>query len=66
MPYAQINGPRIYYEDTGGPGPAIVFSHGDVRRDREDDGTCTRLLRAWASPEPAFLWVFYGGPEALA
>ena len=28
MPYAQANGQRLYYEDTGGSGPAIVFSHG--------------------------------------
>ncbi len=28
MPYAQVNGQRLYYEDTGGTGPAIVFSHG--------------------------------------
>lgn len=28
MPYADINGQRLYYEDTGGDKPAIVFSHG--------------------------------------
>lgn len=28
MPYANVNGQRLYYEDTGGTGPAIVFSHG--------------------------------------
>ncbi|MEJ0066783.1 MAG: alpha/beta hydrolase [Caulobacteraceae bacterium] len=28
MPIAEVNGQRIYYEDTGGPGPAVVFSHG--------------------------------------
>jgi len=28
MPYAEVNGQRIYFEDTGGDGPAIVFSHG--------------------------------------
>ena len=28
MPYADVNGQRLYYEDTGGTGPAIVFSHG--------------------------------------
>ena len=28
MPFAQVNGQRLYYEDTGGSGPAIVFSHG--------------------------------------
>lgn len=28
MPYAQVNDQKLYYEDTGGDGPAIVFSHG--------------------------------------
>ncbi len=28
MPHAQVNGQRLYYEDTGGDGPAIAFSHG--------------------------------------
>lgn len=28
MPFAQVNGQNIYYEDTGGRGPALVFSHG--------------------------------------
>jgi len=28
MPIAQINGQRIFFTDTGGDGPAIVFSHG--------------------------------------
>lgn len=28
MPIADVNGQRLYYEDTGGTGPAIVFSHG--------------------------------------
>jgi pimeloyl-ACP methyl ester carboxylesterase len=28
MPYAEVNGQRLYYEDTGGNGQAIIFSHG--------------------------------------
>lgn len=28
MPTLEINGTRLYYEDTGGPGEPIVFSHG--------------------------------------
>jgi 3-oxoadipate enol-lactonase len=28
MPIAEVNGQRIYYEDSGGPGPAVMFSHG--------------------------------------
>jgi pimeloyl-ACP methyl ester carboxylesterase len=28
MPYAKANGQNLYYEDTGGKGPVVVFSHG--------------------------------------
>jgi len=28
MPFAKINANNIYYEDSGGPGPVIVFCHG--------------------------------------
>jgi pimeloyl-ACP methyl ester carboxylesterase len=28
MAIAEVNGQRLYYEDTGGPGPAVIFSHG--------------------------------------
>jgi pimeloyl-ACP methyl ester carboxylesterase len=28
MPYAEVNDQRLYYEDTGGNGEAIIFSHG--------------------------------------
>lgn len=28
MPFAQVNGQKIYFEDSGGAGPAIIFSHG--------------------------------------
>jgi pimeloyl-ACP methyl ester carboxylesterase len=28
MPYAQLNGQKLYYEDTGGSGSAVIFSHG--------------------------------------
>ncbi len=28
MPIAAVNGQKIYYEDTGGSGPAVIFSHG--------------------------------------
>ncbi|HEX4110560.1 MAG TPA: alpha/beta hydrolase [Solirubrobacteraceae bacterium] len=28
MPLAEINGEQLYYEDSGGDGPAILFSHG--------------------------------------
>jgi pimeloyl-ACP methyl ester carboxylesterase len=28
MPYAEVNSQRLFYNDTGGDGPPIVFSHG--------------------------------------
>ena len=28
MPFVDVRGQRIHYEDTGGAGPAVVFSHG--------------------------------------
>ena len=28
MPFADVNGQRIYFEDSGGDGPAVIFSHG--------------------------------------
>ncbi|MEJ8847841.1 alpha/beta hydrolase [Variovorax rhizosphaerae] len=28
MPFAQVNGQKLYFEDSGGDGPAVVFSHG--------------------------------------
>ncbi|MEO8456904.1 MAG: alpha/beta hydrolase [Chloroflexota bacterium] len=28
MPYADVNGQRIYFEDTGGDGPPVILSHG--------------------------------------
>lgn len=28
MPFADVNGQHLHFEDTGGDGPAVVFSHG--------------------------------------
>ena len=28
MPTAELNGTTIYFEDTGGKGPAVILSHG--------------------------------------
>jgi 3-oxoadipate enol-lactonase len=28
MPYADVNGQHLYFEDSGGDGPPVVFSHG--------------------------------------
>ena len=36
MPIAAVNGQRINYEDTGGDGPVVIFSHGLFRAYLED------------------------------
>jgi 3-oxoadipate enol-lactonase len=28
MPFADVNGQHVYFEDTGGPGAPVIFSHG--------------------------------------
>jgi 3-oxoadipate enol-lactonase len=28
MPFADVNGQHLYFEDSGGDGPAVIFSHG--------------------------------------
>lgn len=28
MPFADVNGQHVYFEDSGGQGPAVIFSHG--------------------------------------
>jgi 3-oxoadipate enol-lactonase len=30
MPFASVNGQQLYFEDTGGGGPVVVFSHGNL------------------------------------
>ncbi|MEV6767177.1 alpha/beta fold hydrolase [Nocardia sp. NPDC051030] len=30
MPFAPVNGQQLYFEDTGGEGPVVVFSHGNL------------------------------------
>lgn len=30
MPFASVNGQQLYFEDTEGNGPAVVFSHGNL------------------------------------
>jgi len=30
MPFASVNGQQVYFEDTGGDGPVVVFSHSNL------------------------------------
>ena len=46
MPYASINGTRLYYEDTGGTGAPVVFSHGLLWSCRMFDGQVQALRAA--------------------
>jgi pimeloyl-ACP methyl ester carboxylesterase len=44
MPTASVNGQMIYYEDSGGGGPAVIFSHG-LFMDHEMFAPQVRALR---------------------
>jgi 3-oxoadipate enol-lactonase len=44
MPIAAVNGQLIYYEDSGGNGPAVIFSHG-LFMDHEMFAPQVRALR---------------------
>lgn len=43
MPYAKINGQNIYFEDSGGKGPAVVFAHGFLMDQRMFDAQVEAL-----------------------
>jgi pimeloyl-ACP methyl ester carboxylesterase len=30
VPFASVNGQQLYFEDTAGNGPVVVFSHGNL------------------------------------
>lgn len=47
MPIAHVNGQRLHYEDTGGDGPAIVFSHGLLMNGSMFAPQVEALRRAW-------------------
>lgn len=43
MPLLRVNGTELYFEDTGGPGPAVVFSHGLLWSGRMFEAQVSRL-----------------------
>lgn len=43
MPLLRVNGTELYYEDSGGPGPAAVFSHGLLWSGRMFEAQVSRL-----------------------
>lgn len=47
MPTARINGTEIYYEDSGGDGPALVFSHGFLMDHTMFDAQVAELAEAY-------------------
>lgn len=49
MPTLDINGNRLYYEDTGGPGQPIVFSHGLLFTGRMFDAQAAALRGRYRS-----------------
>lgn len=44
MPHVQVNGQNLYFEDTGGDGSAVIFSHGFLM-DREMFAPQVEVLR---------------------
>jgi pimeloyl-ACP methyl ester carboxylesterase len=47
MPLLAVNGTELHYEDTGGPGPAVVFSHGILWSGRMFDAQVAALRRRY-------------------
>lgn len=47
MPFADIHGQRIYYEDSGGSGPPVVFCHGFLMDHRMFDPQVEALAPAY-------------------
>ena len=47
MPSAEVNGQRIYYEDTGGSGPPVIFSHGLFMDHEMFAPQVERFARSW-------------------
>src|SRR5688500_2296035 len=43
MPYAEINGQRLFYEDSGGDGPVDLFSNGFLMDHEEFEPQCGAL-----------------------
>src|SRR5262245_30512675 len=42
MPFAQINGQRIHFEDSGGSGPPVILAHGFLM----DQSMCDPQVKA--------------------
>jgi len=70
MPYAEVNGQRLFYEDTGSGGDVIVFSHGFFMSHEMFEPQVAALKDRWrciawderghgqteTSPEPFTYW----------
>ncbi len=70
MPYADVNGQRLFYADSGGDGDAIVLSHGYLMSHEMFDAQVAALRDRWrciawderghgrteATPEPFTYW----------
>ena len=52
MPHADVNGQRIYYEDTGGGGLPLVLAHGLLM----DHEMFTPQVEALAPPHRVVTW----------
>jgi 3-oxoadipate enol-lactonase len=52
MPHADVNGQRIYYEDTGGDGPPVILAHGFLM----DHSMFDPQVEAFASDHRMITW----------
>jgi len=51
MPFAQLNGQKIHYRDSGGRGPVVVLSHGFLM-----DSTNTTASHLPIGIQPTTAW----------
>jgi len=52
VPFADVNGHRVYFEDSGGSGPAVIFSHGFLL----DHSMWEAQVRAFAGDWRCLTW----------
>jgi 3-oxoadipate enol-lactonase len=52
MPFTEVRGNRLYYEDSGGSGPAVLFSHGFLL----DHGMFDAQVRALSGDFRCITW----------
>ena len=49
MPHAEVNGQQIFFEDTGGDGPAVILAHGFLTNPEPVNAAIREFLAALAN-----------------